>query len=125
VPNGAAEFAVSDGWKPHRFLQGDGFEDRLVLDGAQSSSVDATVCKLRTRFLEIGRAQERADMIGAEGGHGHGCFLWLEFSSAEGDDATVASISPATLGAIQIHAALLHVDMFAKQRFGARGFALV
>ena len=72
MPEGAAEFAIGDGRKPHGFLEFYDFKDSLVLDRAQRSGVDASVGELRASLFQIGGAQERTDMIGAERRDWHG-----------------------------------------------------
>ncbi len=73
-PAAAAEFAVGDGAQPDALLHRDHVADARVLDGAQFGIVVGTeilVSGLRSeqplaRVLELLRAQQAADLVGAE-----------------------------------------------------------
>ena len=70
----AAELAVGDGLQPDLLLHSHDLADRAVLDGAQVGRDLAASLPL-PRIEQLLRAQEAADVIGAEwrcraGGHG-------------------------------------------------------
>ena len=68
----AAELAVGDGLEPHLLLHRHDIANRLVLLGAQLLVVDPVDVVLDARLEEMRRAQQAADMVGAEGGRGMG-----------------------------------------------------
>jgi hypothetical protein len=59
------------------FLSADQLDDFLVLDRPKGIWIDFAALALRARLLEGSRAQQTADVIGAEGrsGAGHGAEL--------------------------------------------------
>src|SRR6185312_9945641 len=76
VPPRAAEFAVGRELEPDLFLPLHDARDLSVLDRLQGRGVDLALGEFRARILERGRAQQAADMVGAERrrgalGHGH------------------------------------------------------
>src|SRR5262249_4106131 len=70
LPRGAAILAVGDRPEPGRLLLADERDDLAVLDGAQRPGVDLAALALLTRLVQRRRAQEAADVIGAERGRG-------------------------------------------------------
>jgi hypothetical protein len=68
VEVGAAELAVGDGLQPHVGLELHDLGDRAVLDLAQLGGRDLALGLLLARLQQVGRAQEAADVVGAEGG---------------------------------------------------------
>ena len=83
MPGFAPHFAVGHGLEPGVFLHFDHLADGLVLDGAQLLGRDAPGFAVGARLQHLARAQQTADMVGAEGrlgAAGHGC----DFSRADG-----------------------------------------
>src|SRR5581483_3041890 len=70
IPERAAELAVGDGFQPHVLLPPDGVGDLAVLDRLQLIGRDLVLLALGAGFLQRGRAQQAADVIGAERGLG-------------------------------------------------------
>ena len=70
IPEGAAEFAVGDGFEPDVFLALDDLLDLAVFHRLQRFGRHLSLFTLRPRLLQRRRAQQAADMIGAEGGLG-------------------------------------------------------
>jgi hypothetical protein len=66
VPGSAAELAVGGGAQPGIFLHLHGFADRLVLDRAQLVTIDATRGVVITGLKQRRRAEQAADVVGAE-----------------------------------------------------------
>src|SRR5262249_3110479 len=66
VPRRAAELAVRREVEPDLLLLADDLANRLVLDPAQLDVVDATLRVLLARFEQPLRAQQAADVVGAE-----------------------------------------------------------
>ncbi len=66
MPPGAAEFAVGDRLQADRFLLLDDALDLAVFDRLERGGVDLALGVLLARLLQRGRAQQAADMIGAE-----------------------------------------------------------
>ncbi len=67
---GATELAVGDGLQAHVFLELDDLGDRAVLDFAQLRGRDRALLALFARVEQDLRAQEAADVVGAERGRG-------------------------------------------------------
>ena len=75
MPPGAAELAVGRELEADRFLLADDLFDLAVLDRGKLGRADRAGRRLLARLLERGRAQQRADMVGAKrrlgaGSHG-------------------------------------------------------
>lgn len=70
VPPGAAEFAVGRELQADRGLLVHDLLDLHVLDLAQIVSRDLALLEPDAGFLDLGRTQEAADLVGAEGGFG-------------------------------------------------------
>ena len=68
MPPGAAEFAVGDRLQADVFLAFDDAHDLAVLDRFQRGGVDLASGVFFARLFQRGRAQQAADVIGAEGG---------------------------------------------------------
>ncbi len=68
VPEGAPELAVSHGAQPCRFLHLHRVADRAVLDLAQLRRADRPLRRLVACFDQLYRAQQAADLVGAERG---------------------------------------------------------
>ena len=66
MPPRAAEFAVGDRLQAGRFLFADDGFDLAIFDGLERRGVDLALGMLLARLFQRGRAQQRADMIGAE-----------------------------------------------------------
>jgi hypothetical protein len=64
----AAKLAVADRLQPGGLLQRHHFADRLVFDPPERLALDQALATLFTRFDQVRRAQEAADLVGAEGG---------------------------------------------------------
>ncbi len=80
MPPGAAELAVGGELEADLFLLLDDLLDRAVFDRLQRGIVDLALGVLLARLLQRRRAQQAADVIGAErrlGALGHCCFLPL------------------------------------------------
>src|SRR5262249_25604453 len=67
LPGGAAVLAVGDRLEPGRLLLADQRDDLAVLDGAQRPGVDRAALALLPRLVQRRRAQQAADVVGAEG----------------------------------------------------------
>ena len=67
LPEGATIFAIGDPAQADLFLLADDGGDLAVLDRAQGRVVDGAGAAPVARFLQRSGAQQRADMIGAEG----------------------------------------------------------
>jgi len=63
---GAAEFAVGDHGKPGVHLQRDGVADRRILRGDKAGLVERTIGEGAISLAQSLRAQQAADMVGAE-----------------------------------------------------------
>jgi hypothetical protein len=74
VPEGAAKFAVGDRRKSGLLLLANDRGDLAVLDRLELVGADLAALALRARVFERGRAQQAADVVGAErrldAGHG-------------------------------------------------------
>src|SRR5205085_6436032 len=70
VPPGAPIFAVRRELQPDLLLLLDDGLDLAVLDSLEVGGRDLALLKLGARALDRGRAQNRADVIGAERGLG-------------------------------------------------------
>ena len=68
IPEGAAEFAVGDGFEPDVFLAFDDRRDLAVFDRFELLGGDLAALALRARLFQRRGAQQAADVIGAEGG---------------------------------------------------------
>src|ERR1019366_1743309 len=66
IPEGAAEFAVGDGFQADLFLAFDDGRDLAVFDGPELIAGDFTKRALGARMLERQGAQQAADMIRAK-----------------------------------------------------------
>ena len=66
MPPGAAELAVGDRRKPDLLLLLDDALDLAVLDRLEVGGSDLALGALLARLLQRGRAQQAADVIGAE-----------------------------------------------------------
>ncbi len=66
MPPGTAEFAVGDRLQADLFLFLDDLLDLAVLDRLEGGGVDLAFGALLARFFQRRRAQQAADMIGAE-----------------------------------------------------------
>jgi hypothetical protein len=77
VKEGPAQLSIGDGCETHFFLQSDDLRNRAVLHRAQLLPVDAPERELLAGGMQEVRAQETADLIGAEwrsaAGLGSGC----------------------------------------------------
>ncbi len=62
----AAELAVGRGLQPDLLLQTDGVADGRVLDGTQLGRVDPARGEVVARREQVRRAEQAADVIGAE-----------------------------------------------------------
>jgi hypothetical protein len=78
VPEGAPELAVGDRLQAGGFLHRDGFTDVAVLDLLQLLSGDFLVLEAFPGLLQFGRAQQAADVVGAERRLVHGSSLQWE-----------------------------------------------
>ena len=70
----AAEFAVGDHGKPGVRLQRDGVADRRILRGDKAGFVERTIVEGAISLPQSRRAQQAADMVGAERRAMHGVF---------------------------------------------------
>ena len=66
VPRLAAELAVGRGLQADLLLLAHDLADRVVFDRAQRRRVDATVREVVARLQELRRAEQAADVVGAE-----------------------------------------------------------
>jgi hypothetical protein len=66
VPPGTAEFSVCDTFEPDRFFLGDDLRDFAIFDVFESGRVYRARFAFGAGFLDRCRAQDAADMIGAE-----------------------------------------------------------
>ena len=66
VPIGAAIFAIGGGAQADAFLLLDGVDDAAILNLAQGFGAEFTQRALGAGFTQRNRAQQRADMVGAE-----------------------------------------------------------
>src|SRR5579864_5534525 len=80
MPPGAAEFAVGDRLQADLFLLLDDALDLAVFDRSQFDCGDVALDALLARPLQRRRAQQAADMVGAE--RRLGAFHWPQTSSA-------------------------------------------
>src|SRR6266446_10425888 len=101
LPGGAAIFSVGDGSESDLFLLTDQLDDFLVLDRPQRGGADFAAFAFGARLLEGSRAQQAADVIGAEGRGGaeHGAELsrmrsLMESCAASASFETVAARPP-------------------------------
>ena len=67
VPGRAAEFAVGDAFQAQVFLLADDVADRLIFDAAQIGLADAAALFVFASLQQLGRTEQAADVIGAEG----------------------------------------------------------
>ena len=74
----AAEFTVGDHGKPGVRLQRDGVADRHVLRGGKAGLVERAIAEGAISLPQSRRAQQAADMVGAERRAMHGAFSWAE-----------------------------------------------
>jgi hypothetical protein len=75
VPRGATELAVGGRLQPDLLLLAHDVADRRVLDPAELIGVDPPLGEVLARLEQLGRSQEAADVVGAEGrggSSGHG-----------------------------------------------------
>src|SRR2546426_8981516 len=72
VPPVATELAVGDRLQADVFLQLDGLPDAFVFHGAQRRTVDLALLVPGARGMECLRAQQAADVVGAERGFHEG-----------------------------------------------------
>ena len=70
MPPGAAELAVGGELEPDLLLPGDDLFNLTILDGLELGRADRALFMFGARFLQGGRTQKAADVIGAEGGFG-------------------------------------------------------
>ena len=66
MPRGAAELAVGRGPEAGVLLQADRVADRVVLDGPQLVGADPALREVVAGRQQVGRAEQAADVIGAE-----------------------------------------------------------
>ena len=93
MPPGAAELAVGDRREPDLLLLLDDALDLAVLDRLEVGGADLALGALLARLLQGGRAQQAADVIGAERRFGafHGSLSntsivgWVEFFTRPND----------------------------------------
>ena len=74
VPPVAPELAIGDRLQSDRFLQGHDLADAFVFDRAERGAIDLSSRAAYARVLQLLRAQETPDVIGAKGrcgGPGH------------------------------------------------------
>ena len=81
VVGGATEFSVGGEPEAEPLLQGDGVADRGVLGNLQLGCRDTASRMAATQVQKRGRAEQAADMLGAEGRLGHGVSSWFVFRS--------------------------------------------
>ena len=80
MPPRAAKLAVGRELESDRLLSLDGALNLAVLDRLERRGVDLALGEFDARLLQRGRAQQAADMVGAErwrGALGHWCFSLL------------------------------------------------
>ena len=70
MPPGTAEFAVGRELQADRSLLVHDLLDLHVLDLAQITGGNLALLEPGAGFLDLGRTQEAADLVGAEGGFG-------------------------------------------------------
>src|SRR5260370_12309714 len=70
LPGGGAIVSVGHGSESELFLSADQLDDFLVLDRPQRVGADFAAFAFGARLLKGGRAQQAADVIGAEGRRG-------------------------------------------------------
>ena len=66
VPGGAAELAVGRRTQPDLLLLAHGLPDRVVLDPTELGGVDPAGCVIVARLQQLRRAEQAADVVGAE-----------------------------------------------------------
>ena len=66
MPGGAAKLAVGDGFQADVLLELHDLADGLVLRGLELVGLDTTVREVLPRLEESLRAQQAADVVGAE-----------------------------------------------------------
>ena len=74
LPPGAAKLAIGRKLQADLFLLFDDLLDLLIFDGLECGGVDLALLVFDARFFQRRSAQERADMVGPEGGGGVGHF---------------------------------------------------
>ncbi len=66
MPPGAAEFAIGDCLEADGLLLGDHIADQAIFDRAKTRGVDLPRGLGGARLLELGRAQQAPDLVGAK-----------------------------------------------------------
>jgi hypothetical protein len=84
LPAGPAELAVGDALQAHIAVEPHDLGDRAVFHFAQLGGADLAAGLLLECFEQVGRAEETADMVGAEGrGLAHGVRVRIGRSPSE------------------------------------------